>query len=87
MHGKLAILLVATVALLGMVQTVMAHPGHPGHGFENGWQHSWLAWDLLLAIIAVGLLAYCMGGKALWARPVAFATAIRRNLAGRRRSP
>lgn len=59
---------------------VMASPtmamAHPGHGLESGWSeglmHPLSGLDHLLVIAAVALLCVRVGGRALWAVPVAF---------------
>ena len=62
--GLCLVLCVATPAL--------AHPGHGGHEFKDGWQHPLTGVDHLLAMVAVGLLAVRIGGKAIWLMPAAF---------------
>ncbi len=64
--------LLTLFVLLLMVQPAMAHPGHSGHDFVTGWQHPFLGLDHLLAMVAVGLLAVRIGGRALWMIPAAF---------------
>ena len=51
-----------------------AHPGLPGHthGFEAGLAHPLSGLDHVLAMVAVGLWAAQLGGKARWAVPAAF---------------
>lgn len=54
-----------------------AHPGHlhtepTVHGLAAGFFHPLFGLDHLLAMIAVGLLAAQLGGRALWALPAAF---------------
>ncbi len=58
--------------LLTCAQPVWAHPGHVGHAFAAGWQHPLAGLDHLLAIVAVGILAVRIGGKAIWAMPTIF---------------
>jgi urease accessory protein len=62
--GLFLVLCVATPA--------MAHPGHAGHEFNDGWQHPLTGVDHLLAMVAVGLLAVRIGGKAISLMPSAF---------------
>jgi urease accessory protein len=60
-----AIILVPTVA--------WAHPGHDATaGFVQGFVHPVTGLDHLLAMIAVGLFAAQLGGRALWAVPLSF---------------
>jgi len=53
-----------------------AHPGHAGHdevgGIGWGLMHPFTGLDHLLAMVAVGLWAVQLGGRALWALPAAF---------------
>jgi urease accessory protein len=69
---SLAFALLATVPALAQ-----AHPGHDaGAGFATGLMHPLGGVDHLLALVAVGLLAARMGGKALVAIPAAFLTLL-----------
>ena len=53
-----------------------AHPGHDGHeltwDFSGGFAHPMSGWDHLLAMIAVGLWAAQLGGRARWLVPSSF---------------
>ena len=51
-----------------------AHPLHESGGWIAGFVHPFLGWDHLLAMIAVGLWAAQLGGRALWALPATFVT-------------
>ncbi|MFA6287242.1 MAG: HupE/UreJ family protein [Opitutaceae bacterium] len=58
-----------------------AHPGHDGdHGFgwdfSGGFVHPLGGWDHLLAMIAVGLWAAQLGGRARWLVPAAFVSVM-----------
>jgi urease accessory protein len=53
-----------------------AHPQHDGAGFYAGSLHPFAGLDHLLAMIAVGVWAAQMGGRALWAVPAAFVTSM-----------
>jgi urease accessory protein len=56
-----------------------AHPGHAGHeagGIGWGLMHPFSGLDHLLAMVAVGLWAVQLGGRALWALPAAFVAAM-----------
>lgn len=66
--GALITLLAAT--------PVLAHPGHGGHEFADGWLHPFTGIDHLLAMVAVGLLAVRMGGRAIWIMPCTFILAM-----------
>lgn len=72
--------LVKALALLAALPAIAsAHPGHDGdHGFgwdfSGGFAHPLAGWDHLLAMIAVGLWAAQLGGRARWLVPAAFVT-------------
>lgn len=58
---------------LGMLPTVaFAHVGGHVDGFAHGFEHPVGGPDHVLAMVAVGLLAARLGGRALWATPLAF---------------
>ncbi len=63
------------VAALTMPTLAMAHPGHGG-GLLDGLTHPLTGWDHLLAMVAIGMLAAQMKGRALWALPAAFVAAL-----------
>jgi urease accessory protein len=53
--------------------SVFAHPGHEhASSFMTGFSHPMGGLDHLLAMVAIGLWAASIGGRALWAIPVAF---------------
>ncbi|QUX90744.1 urease accessory protein UreJ [Marinomonas sp. A3A] len=53
--------------------SVLAHPGHEqASSFMTGFAHPMGGLDHLLAMVAIGLWAASIGGRALWAIPVAF---------------
>lgn len=54
----------------------LAHTGHGGGGFAQGVAHPLLGPDHLLAMVAVGLWAGTLGGRAAWALPLAFLGAM-----------
>jgi len=60
--------------LVGMAGVADAHPGHGATGLLNGFAHPFTGLDHLAAMIAVGLLAVRIGGKALWLVPGSFLT-------------
>lgn len=72
----LKILLPFPAILFVMASTALAHPhhAHPGEDASvlAGLAHPWLGADHLLAMIAVGLWASLIGGRALLAIPAAF---------------
>src|ERR1700754_1613162 len=49
---------------------------HPGHGDQSGFIHGFLhpitGLDHILAMVTVGILAYQIGGRALWLVPTTF---------------
>jgi len=73
MKSKSLIAAVGTSALLVFTQVASAHPGHGGaSGFAAGVSHPFSGIDHILAMIAVGLCAVQIGGRALWMLPLAF---------------
>ena len=59
------------LALLALATPALAHPG-TGHGSLAGFAHPLLGLDHVAAMLAVGLWAAMVGGRALWAWPLAF---------------
>lgn len=51
-----------------------AHPGHGAWGVVQGAMHPMTGWDHVLAMVAVGIWAVQLGGRALWAVPASFVT-------------
>jgi urease accessory protein len=50
-----------------------AHAGHGEHsGFIHGFMHPVTGLDHILAMVTVGILAYQIGGRALWLVPTTF---------------
>ena len=65
----------AVLVLLGATAPALAHPGHGDvHGFIHGFAHPIGGLDHVLAMVAVGLFAAHLGGRALWVVPAAFVT-------------
>lgn len=63
----------AALALLGANAPALAHTGHgDAHGFIAGFVHPVGGLDHVLAMVAAGLFAAHLGGRALWAVPAAF---------------
>jgi urease accessory protein len=65
----------STIAALAMVPTIaLAHPGSLDHihGLTDGIMHPLTGLDHVLAMVAVGLLAAQLGGRALWITPLSF---------------
>ncbi len=62
-------------ALAALAPTLaFAHPGVAGHthGFVHGFAHPISGVDHILAMVAVGIFAANLGGRALWAVPLTF---------------
>jgi urease accessory protein len=53
-----------------------AHPGHDAMGFIGGLLHPVIGVDHLLAALVVGLWAGQLGGRARWAVPLGFVSAM-----------
>jgi urease accessory protein len=53
-----------------------AHPGHDGAGLVDGFLHPLGGVDHIVAMVAVGLLAARLGGRALWLVPASFVAAM-----------
>lgn len=65
------------VALFLIPTAAFAHPGPPHtHDLVHGFIHPFSGFDHVLAMIAVGLLAAQLGGRALWLVPAAFVTTM-----------
>jgi urease accessory protein len=70
------------LAVLGAFAPVvaLAHPGHEGHDitwdFRSGFLHPLSGFDHLVAMVAVGLWAAQLGGRARWLVPVAFVSVM-----------
>lgn len=61
------------LAALLLPSAALAHPGHHDEGqFLHGLMHPVGGADHLLAMVALGLLAAQLGGRAVWALPVTF---------------
>jgi len=68
-----AIRAIGTVAALLLTGTAQAHTfGAAGGGLAQGFAHPFLGLDHLLAMLAVGLWAAQLGGRARWAVPATF---------------
>lgn len=71
--------LAVVFALATLSGSLFAHPGHshlttahhPG-AFQAGWLHPLMGLDHLLAMVAVGLVAFRVGGRWRWLLPVSF---------------
>lgn len=70
--------LLSIVALTtGMPRSAFAHADHEAaFGFSSGFLHPFGGLDHVLAMVAVGLLAAQLGGRALWLVPGTFVTVM-----------
>jgi urease accessory protein len=68
-------ILLRLIALIGLVLPTAAY-AHTGvddtHGFVHGFMHPLSGIDHILAMVAVGLFAAQLGGRALWLVPASF---------------
>jgi urease accessory protein len=67
-----------TIATLLALFSSVAN-AHPGHGLDTayaGFMHPMTGWDHLLAMLAVGLWAAKIGGKARWQLPLTFVSVM-----------
>ena len=58
--------------LFSAPSVALAHPAHDAATFLSGAAHPLGGFDHVLAMLAVGLMAAQLGGRALWALPLAF---------------
>ena len=65
-------LVLAVMALGLMAVGAEAHPGHGATGFMAGLAHPFTGLDHMIAMMAVGLFAARLGGKAIWMVPLSF---------------
>lgn len=63
-------------ALILMPLPALAHTGHDAGGFLSGVMHPLTGTDHLMAMLAVGLWAAALGGRAVWTLPLAFVAAL-----------
>jgi len=69
--------LLFTLSLVAFPLFAHAHIGVGStHGFGDGWQHPLHGLDHLLAMVAVGLWAAQLGGRATWAIPASFVSVM-----------
>jgi urease accessory protein len=62
---------------VGLPTIASAHPGHEATpGFIHGFLHPLGGLDHILAMVAVGLFAARLGGRALWLVPASFVVAM-----------
>lgn len=73
--------IVLTSLLVGFSSLAIAHPGHGlvGNNLEiayAGFMHPLTGWDHLLVMLAIGVWASKLGGKARWQLPLTFLTTM-----------
>jgi len=65
--------LLSLVLFFAAASAASAHPGHsPADGIASGFSHPLGGWDHLLAMLAIGLWAAQLGGRARWSVPATF---------------
>jgi urease accessory protein len=72
MRKLLSGLTLAAVTLAPAAALAHAGHAHSEHGFIHGFMHPLTGLDHILAMVTVGILAYQIGGRALWAVPATF---------------
>src|SRR6185369_17277594 len=72
--SKYFTLLIAALVLTPML--AQAHPNHGTAGFASGLAHPLTGFDHLLAMVAVGLWAVQLGGRAVWTVPLTFVSVM-----------
>jgi urease accessory protein len=71
--SKASLAALAAVATIGFSSTAFAHVGDHSHmSFAEGLAHPFTGLDHILAMVAVGLWASQLGGRALWLLPLTF---------------
>jgi urease accessory protein len=76
-HDMKRTALLATLFSLAAATPALAHTGVGAtHGFVHGFLHPIGGMDHMLAMVAVGLWASLLGGRALWIVPAAFVSAM-----------
>ena len=63
---------IAALSLALAPTVAFAHPGHEGASLADGFLHPLGGVDHIIAMVAVGLLAVRLGGRALWLVPASF---------------
>ena len=73
MRRSFKLLSLAAVATVGFSTAALAHVGDHSHmSFAEGLLHPFTGLDHVLAMVAVGLWASQLGGRALWLLPLTF---------------
>jgi urease accessory protein len=73
--GIAAMKRIALPALFILISAVSAE-AHTGNGISSGFLHPFLGIDHIIAMVAVGAWGALLGGKAVWALPLAFISAM-----------
>ena len=76
MRVRTVLCAVAAVFGLAVAGVAQAHLLSESGGWGAGFTHPLLGWDHLLAMIAVGLWAAQLGGRALWSLPLTFVSVM-----------
>jgi urease accessory protein len=77
MNSSVMRIAAAAAVLIAMTGAAAAHPGHAdAGGFARGFLHPLGGLDHVLAMVAVGLYAALLGGRALWLVPATFVTVM-----------
>jgi urease accessory protein len=73
MHRKLRTIVLSAILVGTLATPALAHVGTVNHGgFAHGFMHPLVGLDHILAMVAVGMLAARLGGRAMWLVPAAF---------------
>jgi urease accessory protein len=71
--GRKTMRLILALLVALVPSAALAHSGHaPTDGFAYGFGHPLGGMDHVVAMVAVGVFAFVLGRRALWALPVAF---------------
>ncbi len=76
MHRTMLRTAAALLALAITPTIAFAHPGHDGAGVVDGFLHPLGGVDHIIAMVAVGIAAARLGGRALWLVPASFIAAM-----------
>jgi urease accessory protein len=76
MNARLRLRRLLPLLVFGAATAAQAHPGHGPMDLRAGFVHPLTGLDHLLAMVAVGLWAVQLGGKARWLLPAAFVGAM-----------
>ena len=76
-HPRAAAFATALAAAALSPTLALAHTeGGDAHGFVHGFMHPLTGLDHILAMATVGILAWQLGGRAIWAVPAAFVSVM-----------